>query len=83
VADTYDAMTTNRAYRQAMTHEEAMAELERCAGTQFDTRIVQVFVAELERRPDVRAPSAEDCGRDTDNNLPAKPPPAGALAELS
>jgi HD-GYP domain-containing protein (c-di-GMP phosphodiesterase class II) len=40
VADAYDAMTTNRSYRQAMTHDRAMEILAECAGTQFDPEIV-------------------------------------------
>jgi len=43
VADTYDAMTSDRAYRPAMTHEQAMAEIRRCAGTQFDPAVVAAF----------------------------------------
>lgn len=43
VADTYDAMTSTRAYRAAMTHEQAMAEIRRCAGTQFDPAVVDAF----------------------------------------
>src|SRR5207253_1497337 len=50
VADSYDALTTNRPYRTARTHEEAIAELIRCSGTQFDTQIVNAFCASLERR---------------------------------
>jgi putative nucleotidyltransferase with HDIG domain len=48
VSDAYDAMTTNRSYRQGMTHEQAIRELFRCAGTQFDPSIVELF-AELPR----------------------------------
>jgi len=45
VADAYDAMVSQRPYRErAFTHEEAMDELIRCAGTQFDPEIVKVFV---------------------------------------
>ncbi len=44
VADTYDAMTTNRPYRTARSHEEAVKELKRCRGTQFDGDIVDAFV---------------------------------------
>ncbi len=44
VADAFDAMTSNRPYRRALTREQAMAEVERCAGTQFDPRIAQVFL---------------------------------------
>jgi HD-GYP domain-containing protein (c-di-GMP phosphodiesterase class II) len=36
-------MTTTRAYREAMPVEEALAELDRCAGTQFDPRVVAAF----------------------------------------
>jgi HD-GYP domain-containing protein (c-di-GMP phosphodiesterase class II) len=43
VADAYDAMTSERAYREAMTHEEAAAELARCSGTQFDPCVVEAF----------------------------------------
>ncbi len=44
VADSYDAMTSNRPYRQARTHEYAVAELKRCASTQFDPEIVRAFL---------------------------------------
>jgi len=49
VADAYDAMTTDRVYRGRISHEQAVAELERCAGTQFDPRVVSMFVAGVER----------------------------------
>jgi HD-GYP domain-containing protein (c-di-GMP phosphodiesterase class II) len=42
--DAFSAMTTDRPYRRARTDEEALAELERCAGTQFDARVVEVLV---------------------------------------
>jgi HD-GYP domain-containing protein (c-di-GMP phosphodiesterase class II) len=45
IADAYDAMTSDRPYRKAMTREEAIAELKRCAGTQFDPELVDRFVA--------------------------------------
>ncbi|MEW6229767.1 MAG: HD-GYP domain-containing protein [Bacillota bacterium] len=50
VADSFDAMVTDRAYRPAMSVEDALAELERCAGTQFDPAVVQAFTAYLLRR---------------------------------
>ena len=43
-ADAYSAMTTDRSYRRALGHERAVAELERCAGTQFDPRVVAAAV---------------------------------------
>lgn len=44
VADAFDAMTSDRPYRKAMPREEAVSELERNAGTQFDPEIVKIFV---------------------------------------
>jgi putative nucleotidyltransferase with HDIG domain len=44
VADAYSAITDNRIYRQARSHEEAIAELKRCSGTQFDPRVVAVLI---------------------------------------
>ncbi|MDQ4071972.1 MAG: HD domain-containing protein [Actinomycetota bacterium] len=53
VADSFSAMTAERPYRGRMPLEAACAELEACAGTQFDPRIVAAFVAEVRRRPRV------------------------------
>ncbi len=44
IADTYDAMTNDRPYRKALSHEVARAELLKCAGTQFDARLVEIFL---------------------------------------
>ncbi|HWS90343.1 MAG TPA: HD-GYP domain-containing protein [Pyrinomonadaceae bacterium] len=44
VADAFDAMTSERAYGPAVGYKEAAAELERCAGTQFDPEVVRVFL---------------------------------------
>jgi len=49
VADSYDAMTSKRLYRQNMTSENAIAELRRCSNTQFDQDLVEVFAGILER----------------------------------
>jgi HD-GYP domain-containing protein (c-di-GMP phosphodiesterase class II) len=43
VADTFDAITSNRAYRPAKTPEEAIKEMEKVAGTQLDPDLVEVF----------------------------------------
>jgi diguanylate cyclase (GGDEF)-like protein len=45
ICDAFDAMTTNRAYRQAMAPESALLELRRCAGSQFDPIVVEAFCA--------------------------------------
>ena len=49
VADSYDALTTDRPYRTARSHADALAELYRCAGTQFDPQVVKAFSAALTR----------------------------------
>jgi putative two-component system response regulator len=48
VADAFDAMTSQRSYHDPMNKEEALRELKRCSGSQFDPRIVEVFVRILE-----------------------------------
>jgi HD-GYP domain-containing protein (c-di-GMP phosphodiesterase class II) len=44
VADAYDAMTSMRPYRPTLTPEQALGEIERCAGTQFDPIIADAFL---------------------------------------
>jgi putative nucleotidyltransferase with HDIG domain len=56
LADTLDAMTSDRPYRKAMRFEEARDEIARCAGKQFDPAIVEVFLrVPLTRWEDLRA----------------------------
>lgn len=50
VADSFDAMTSGRPYRAGMPVEDALAELRRCAGTQFDPQCVQAFEDALHKR---------------------------------
>jgi len=45
VADTLDAMTSDRPYRRAQSIEAAQAEIKRCSGTQFDPEVVEKFLA--------------------------------------
>jgi HD-GYP domain-containing protein (c-di-GMP phosphodiesterase class II) len=47
--DAYSAMTTDRPYRAARAPEEALAELELCAGTQFDPEVVAALAADVAR----------------------------------
>ncbi|MEF8823985.1 MAG: PAS domain S-box protein [Desulfohalobiaceae bacterium] len=48
IADAYDAMTSDRPYRNALTQEEAISELRRFAGKQFDPELVEQFIQILE-----------------------------------
>ncbi len=49
VADTYDAMTSNRAYRKALSHRTAVAELVRCSASQFDPDAVEALLRGLSK----------------------------------
>ncbi|MBX3251935.1 MAG: response regulator [Myxococcales bacterium] len=59
VADTYDAMTSDRAYRKALPHEIAVAEIERCSGSQFDPDVAHPFVEAIEVEREVRLERGE------------------------
>jgi HD-GYP domain-containing protein (c-di-GMP phosphodiesterase class II) len=48
VADAFDSMTTTRSYRGARSIEEAIVELRRCAGTQFDPAFVEALISAVE-----------------------------------
>ncbi|WDU82776.1 HD-GYP domain-containing protein [Caloramator sp. Dgby_cultured_2] len=48
VVDAYDAMTNSRPYNIVKTHEEAIEEIKRCSGTQFDPKIANVFLEVFE-----------------------------------
>jgi HD-GYP domain-containing protein (c-di-GMP phosphodiesterase class II) len=60
VADAFDAMTTDRPYRQGFTDAAALAELERGAGVQWDADIVQLFVQQARQRGRVVAAPLSD-----------------------
>lgn len=52
VADSYDAMTSDRAYRPALSKERAIEELQKNKGTQFNPKVVDVFIQILNESPD-------------------------------
>jgi len=54
VAEAFDAMSHKTPHGERRTPEQALAELERCAGTQFDPQLVRLFVAEFRQRGDPR-----------------------------
>jgi HD-GYP domain-containing protein (c-di-GMP phosphodiesterase class II) len=49
VVDAYDAMTQDRVYHKAISHQEAIDEIIRCSGTQFDPLVVKMFVSEMQK----------------------------------
>jgi diguanylate cyclase (GGDEF)-like protein len=51
IADSYDTITSDRSYKKGRTADQALSELERCAGTQFDPRLVQAFVRAMRQLP--------------------------------
>ena len=44
LADTYDAMTSSRPYRKGLSQEEAIAEIRRCSGSQFNPKLAEIFI---------------------------------------
>ena len=59
LADAWDAMTTDRPYRGALSMEQAAAEVRRCRGTQFSPAVVDAFFAAFRRRPALFEPDDE------------------------
>lgn len=51
IADTFDAITSDRPYRKALSEEKAILEIQRCSGSQFDSEIVKVFVDMMHGKP--------------------------------
>jgi HD-GYP domain-containing protein (c-di-GMP phosphodiesterase class II) len=47
VADAFDAMTSDRLYRPALSVDDAVSEMERCSGSQFDPDVVTAFLAAI------------------------------------
>ena len=47
IADSYDAMTSERAYKNKMSNEEAIKEIKKCSGKQFDPELVKIFIEEF------------------------------------
>ena len=51
IADAYDTINSDRVYKRARSAEEALAEVERCGGAQFDPDLVKLFVEIMRRSP--------------------------------
>jgi diguanylate cyclase (GGDEF)-like protein len=51
IADAFDTITSDRAYKKARSVADALAEIERCAGTQFDPELARLFIELIRNRP--------------------------------
>ena len=60
MADTYDAMTSDRAYRRALPHEVTVNEIVRSSGTQFDPDIAGTFTENIETYRDEMRDSGKE-----------------------
>lgn len=78
VADAFDAMTSTRSYSRARPVATALAELERCAGTQFDPRMVEALTRALAREGWQTEVTADEATAPLP--VPRTPPPAGTPA---
>ncbi len=70
LADTFDAMTSDRPYRRALSSEASREEIIKCSGTQFDPRCVQAFLLAWERILEIRW---EEHDEETEHHAAAAP----------
>jgi len=78
IADAYEAMTSVRPYRGKMSADEALAELERCAGTQFDPALVELFAKAV-----ADIPLEDDTEEETSLFRPSPEQSHAGLAEVA
>ena len=76
VADCFDAMTSDRPYRAALAAEQAIEEVDRCAGTQFDPDVAIAFVAAWESGAFGVTAALRAATADTSNTVLQEPPAA-------
>jgi two-component system, cell cycle response regulator len=94
VCDAYDAMTSDRAYSAAIQSAQALAELRRCAGSQFDPHVVEAFAENLaeatidaapgarEATPNVEPDAAREATPNVEPDAAREATPDAARAEL-
>ena len=66
VADVYDALTSNRSYRKAWTHEKALEEVRRGSGSHFDPSVVAAFLQIVDAVPAAPDEAHPDCAEDAE-----------------
>ncbi|EDY64078.2 metal dependent phosphohydrolase [Streptomyces pristinaespiralis ATCC 25486] len=82
VADAFDAMTSTRCYRRARPVAVALRELERCAGTQFDPRMVRALVRALERHGWQTSVTSDEAAVPVGPPGPPRSPETGASHQI-
>ena len=79
LVDSYDAMSSRRVYRPALTHDECVTELRSCSGTQFDPELVDAFVrvlVDLAAQREELQVAADGAGGAHQRGRPRRPAPA-------
>ncbi len=79
IADTVDAMTTDRPYRKRLPLEAVIAELQKCKGTQFDPEIVDVAISSVSVRRLIAGPIGESGGEAAEPRSLRVPRPSGSF----
>jgi HD-GYP domain-containing protein (c-di-GMP phosphodiesterase class II) len=79
LADSFDAMTTDRPFRSAMTRKAALAEIERNSGSQFDPTLARAFVAVQQGRPVAEVLTAEELRAIRDACTQSRRPAVGSV----
>src|SRR5437764_1579271 len=82
VADSFDAMTNDRPFRPALSHDEALAEIERNSGTQFHPTVAKAFVAVLRGRDPKDVLTANDLTELHDAVVPYRLPVVPGARDL-
>lgn len=83
VIDAYDAMVSTRSYKSAMSRQEALNEILRCAGTQFDPHIAASFVQLLNDRPDLGISETSITGQSQMLMIPKEPASTALSSAIS
>ncbi|MDO5150701.1 MAG: diguanylate cyclase [Oscillospiraceae bacterium] len=71
VIDSFDAMVNDRVYRKAMTVADALEELRKCAGSQFDPHIVSEFILMMKEEPGAEKTESDTVSSGYNDNVPA------------
>jgi response regulator RpfG family c-di-GMP phosphodiesterase len=50
IVDTFDVMTSHRPYKQPVSEEDALNEIKRCSGSQFDPNLVEIFMETMRQK---------------------------------